>query len=236
VRILPFPPEAPVSRQPPTDDDQKPSQQELQDPSDDEDDEDALPGDSPQDSETDEDEDGEDLEEEVRLASDSQDVRPGDAPQQPAIDNDDDEDVPTDGRDRQRAADDDDEEPSQGDDEEEAPADASDHEDAPSADAPVMQTAKADAGADVTADDQAGPLLATSAPTPDEGFSFSLFTRPDAPAEVAKEAMPAGQLSPQDPGAETPAGESAHPDLESQDVGNAAPSKDPVVHHGELAP
>jgi hypothetical protein len=76
-------PEAPVSRQPPTDDEEEPSQQALQDPSDDEDHEDhedhedALPGDSPQDPETDEDDDGkdledlEDLEEEARLASDS---------------------------------------------------------------------------------------------------------------------------------------------------------------------
>jgi hypothetical protein len=49
--------------------------------------------------------------------------------------------------------------------------------------------------------------------------------------------MPAEQLAPEGiPGAGTPESDSAHPDVGSEDVGNAAPSKDPVVHHGDLAP
>jgi hypothetical protein len=116
--------------------------------------------------------------------------------------------------------------------------DASDAEDAP-ADAPVMQTAKAEAGADATADGQAGPQLTASAPvTAEDGFSFSLFPKPGVPLEVAKEAMPAEQAPPVEESSSsgTPGSEGAHPDLESADVGNAAPSKDPVVHHGDLTP
>jgi hypothetical protein len=198
--------------------------------------EDAFSDVSLQDPETDEDD--EDLEEEVRLASDSQDVRTDDAFQQPAIDDDaddDDEDMPTDDRARQPAIDDDDDDDEQADDEEEEPAHASDSEDAPTADA-LMQTAKAEVGAD--ADDQAGPQHGTSAPDiPDAGFSFSLFAKPGIPLEVASEAMPAKQPSPEAlPDSGVPGSESTHPDLDSANVGSAAPGHERVVHHGDLAP
>jgi hypothetical protein len=232
-----------ASQQPRPDDDQKPLPQELlKGLSDDEDDADALTDDSLQDPETDADDDEDDLEEEVNLASDPQDARTRDAPQQPDIDDDaddDDEDTPTDDRAEQPAIDDDDEEPAEEDDEEDELVDASDAEDAP-ADAPVMQTAQAEAGADASADDQAGPQLAASASdTADDGFSFSAFPQPAVPLEVAKEeALPAEQASPGEESSSSgsPGSEGAHPDLDSADVGNAAPSKDPVVHHGELAP
>jgi hypothetical protein len=111
----------------------------------------------------------------------------------------------------------------------------------------VSVMAKAELGGSVMAnaelssnpalDGQPEPLHTASASVgPDDGFSFSLFAKPGVPAEVAKEAMPAGQFSPQDPGAGTPAGESALPDAASVDVGNAAPNKEPVVHQGDLAP
>jgi hypothetical protein len=156
--------------------------------------------------------------EQVALALETEDARTDDAAQQPATD-------------------DDDEEPLQADDDEEL-ADASDNEDAPTADA-LMQTAKAEAGADATADGQAGPQLATSVPvTADDGFSFSLFPKPKVPTEVAKEVLPAEQTSPVEqssiPG--VPGSESAHPDLDSANVGNAAPGHERVVHHGDLAP
>ncbi|MFL6822529.1 MAG: hypothetical protein ACJ8FA_08165 [Xanthobacteraceae bacterium] len=236
--IVTLPPEARASQQPRPDDDQKPLQQELKDPSDEEDDEDALADDSLQDPETDADDDEEDLEEEASLAPDSQDARTGNAPQQPAIDDDADDDDDTDDSAQQPAIDDDDEEPAQEDDEEDELADASDAEDAPTADAPVMQTANAEGGADATGDDQPGPQLATSAPvTAEDGFSFSLFPKPAVPTEVAKEAMPADQAPPEESSSSgAPGSEGAHPDLESADVGNAAPSKEPVVHHGDLAP
>jgi hypothetical protein len=216
------------------------SQQELQDPSDDEDDEDdedALADDSIQDPETDTDDDEDDLEEEGTLASDLEHTP--DPAQQPEIDDDadDDDDTLMDDADPQPVIDDDDEDPAQEDDEEDELVDASDAEDAP--DAPVMQTAQAEAGAEATADDQPGPQLAASAPdTAGDGFSFSAFPKPGVPLEVTKEAMPADQAS---PGEETSSfgtlgSEGAHPDSDSADVGNAAPSKDPVVHHGELAP
>ena len=155
--------------------------------------------------------------EQVALALETEDARTDDAAQQPATD-------------------DDDEEPLQADDDEEL-ADASDNEDAPTADA-LMQTAKAEVGADATADDQAGPQLATSAPAiPDDGFSFSLFAKPGIPLEAAKDAMPAEQPSPEVISSPAlPGSESAHPDLESADVGNAAPGHERVVHHGDLAP
>jgi hypothetical protein len=198
--------------------------------------EDAFSDVSLQDPETDEDD--EDLEEEVRLASDSQDVRTDDAFQQPAIDDDaddDDEDMPTDDRAGQPAIDDDDDE--QADDEEEELTDVSDTEDAPTADA--LETAKIEAGADATADDQPGHRLATSVPvTVDDGFSFSLFPKPEVPTGVAKEVLPAEQTSPVEqssiPG--VPGSESAHPDLDSANVGNAAPGHERVVHHGDLTP
>jgi hypothetical protein len=105
-------------------------------------------------------------------------------------------------------------------------------------DAAVMETAKAGVEVNPTVDHQAGPQVAASAPvTPDDGFSFALFVKQAAPVELAKEAMPAEPLSPGDiPGSGMPADASAHPDVGSEDVGNAAPSKEPVVHHGDLAP
>jgi hypothetical protein len=104
-------------------------------------------------------------------------------------------------------------------------------------DAAAIETAKAEVGVNPTVDHQAGAQVANSAPViPDDGFSFSAFAKQGVPVEVAKEAMPAGQLSPQDPGFGTPAGESALPDVGSEDVGNAAPAKEHVVHHGDLAP
>jgi hypothetical protein len=239
--IVTLSPEARASQQPRPDDDQKPLPQELlKGLSDDEDDEDALTDDSLQDPETDADDDEDDLEEEVNLASGTQDARTRDAPQQPDIDDDadDDEDTLIDDADPQAVIDDDDDEPAQEDDEEDELVDASDAEDAP-ADPPVMQTANAEAGADATADDQAGPQLASSAPAAtDDGFSFSLFPKPAVPLEVAKEAMPTDQASPggESSSSGTPESEGAHPDVDSADVGNAAPSKDPVVHHGDLAP
>ena len=102
-----------------------------------------------------------------------------------------------------------------------------------------MQTAKAEAGADATADGQAGPQLATSVPvTADDGFSFSLFPKPGVTTEVAREVLPAEQTSTveQSSSPGVPGSESAHPDLDSANVGNAAPGHERVVHHGDLAP
>jgi hypothetical protein len=215
---------------------------------------DARTGDAPQQPGTDDYEEpsqGDDEEEELADASDPEHAPPHDPAQQPAIDDDvddddeslqdevtlasDPEDARTDDAAQQPAIDDDDEEPLQADDEKEELADASDNEDAPTADA-LMQTAKAEVGAD--ANDQAGPQLATSAPDiPDAGFSFSLFAKPGIPFEVAKEAMPAEQPSPEAiPGSGVPGSESALPDLDSANVGNAAPDHERVVHHGDLAP
>jgi hypothetical protein len=187
------------------------------------------------------DDDGDASQEQVATASDSEDA-PTYAAQQPATDDDgdasqeqvatasDSEDAPTYAA-QQPATDDD------GDASLEEVATASDSEEAPADDA-VMQTAKAEVVINPTLDDQAAPHLATSAPvTPDDGFSFSMFPKQGVPAEVAKEGMSAEQLSPETmstPG--TPAGESAYPDAASVEVGNAAPSKDPVLHHGDLAP
>jgi hypothetical protein len=133
---------------------------------------------------------------------------------------------------------DDDDEEQADDEEDEELVDASDAEDAPTTDA-LMQPAKADAGADATADDQAGPRLATSAPvTADDGFSFSQFPKPGVPTEVATEVLPAEQASPveQSSGSGLPGSESADPGLDGANVGNAAPSHERVVHHGDLAP
>src|SRR5262249_14885124 len=111
------------------------------------------------------------------------------------------------------------------------------------------QTAKAEVGANLTLDDQAGPAgqPATSAVfSQEDSLSFSAFAKQGTPAEVAnqgmpaefaKQGMPAEQLSPESLSTSgAPAGESAHHDVGSEDVGDAAPSRDPVVHHGDLAP
>jgi hypothetical protein len=195
--------------------------------------------------------------EQVAIAPDSEDARIDDAAQQPETDDDeedsqeqvalasDDEDAPTDDdASQQRATDDaadasqeevalasDDDDTRGDDDASQQPATdddadasleevavASDAEAAPADDAAVMETANAQAVTD-----------------PDDGFSFSAFPKPVAPADVVKEAMPAGQLSPEDSSG-TPESESAPPDVGSEDVGNAAPSKEPVVHHSDLAP
>jgi hypothetical protein len=122
---------------------------------------------------------------------------------------------------------------------------ASAHEDVPNASVnegahigDVSAMAKAELGGNPALDSHPGPQLATSgALTQDDRFSFSMFTKQGvAQGEVAKEVMPTGQLSPQDSGSGMPAGDSAHPDIGTEDVGNAAPTKDPVVHHGDLAP
>jgi hypothetical protein len=117
-------------------------------------------------------------------------------------------------------------------------ATASDSGNARIHDAAMPEAATAEIGVDPAVHDQAGPQVATSAPViPDDGFSFSAFVKQENPAEVAKAAMPAEQLSPEDiPGSGVPAGESGLPDVGSEDVGNAAPTKEPVVHHGDLAP
>jgi hypothetical protein len=165
--------------------------------------------------------------EEVAMASDSEDApSDDDAAQQPETEDDeeasqlevalasDDEDARSDDDASQQPATDDDEDaPAQ------QVATASDSEDAPTDDA-VMETASAQAATD-----------------PDDGFSFSAFPKPVTLADVVKEVMPAGQVSHEDmPGSGTPESESAHPDVASEDVGNAAPSKEPVVHHSDLAP
>jgi hypothetical protein len=188
--------------------------------------EDARTDDAIQQQETDDDEEDS---EEVVLAPDDEDApSDDDAAQQPATEDDeedsqeqvalasDDEDAPTDDDDdAQQPATDDDEDASA-----EQVAIASDSEDAPTDDAPVVEAANAQAATD-----------------PDDGFSFSAFPKPVTPADVVKEAMPAEQLAHEDiPGAGTPESESALADAGSEDVGNAAPSKEPVVHHGDLAP
>jgi hypothetical protein len=115
-------------------------------------------------------------------------------------------------------------------------ANASDNEGAHIGDVSAM--AKAELSSNPALDSHPGPQLATSAPViQDDRFSFSMFAKQGiVQGDVAKEVMLAGQLSPQDSGSGTPALESAHPDVGSEDVGNAAPGKDPVVHHGDLAP
>jgi hypothetical protein len=115
--------------------------------------------------------------------------------------------------------------------------------------AAVMETAKAEVGVNPTLDDQAGPPgqpAASAVFSQEDSLSFSAFAKQGTPAEVAnqgmpgefaKQGMPADQLPAEaisTPGA--PAGESAHHEVGSEDVGNAAPSKEPVVHHGDLTP
>jgi hypothetical protein len=241
--------ETALTREQPADDDKGPSQEEIESASSDKVNEDARTDNAPQDLGTDEDDAEDTLE---ARTSDGEDAPAHDPAQQRAIDDDvDDDDEPlhdevrlasdpedarTDDDLRQPATDDDDEEPSQAIDEEEEAADASDAQDGPTADA-LMQAATG--STDATADDQAGHQLTTSAPAAaDEGFSFSLFPKPGVPTEVAKEALPPEQHSPgeQSSGPGVPGSESAHPDVEGADVGNAAPSNERVVHHGELAP
>jgi hypothetical protein len=188
--------------------------------------EDARTDDAAEQGETDDDE--EDPQEQVALASDDEDApSDDDDAQQPAADDDaeasqeqvalasDDEDAPSDDDAAQQPATDDDEDASQ-----EEVAIASDREDTPTDDAAVMETASAQAATD-----------------PDDGFSFSAFPKPVTPADVVKEVMPAEQVSHEDiPGSGTLESETAPPDAGSEDVGNAAPSKEPVVHHSDLAP
>jgi hypothetical protein len=205
------------------------------------DEEDARGDDAAQQPATEDDEEA--SKEEVALASDAEDTGTDGAAQQPETDDDEDaseeqaalasdsEDAPTD-RAPQQPETDDDQEASQ-----EQVSLASDTEDAPTDDAAVMETASAQAGTDPTSADQAGSQLAGSSPSiPDDGFSFSAFPKQGVPIEVAKEAMPAERLSSEESSSSgVPSGESV-PDFGSEDVGNAAPSKEPVVHHGDLAP
>ena len=181
---------------------------------------------------------------EVAIAADTKHA-PGDddASRQPATDDDqdasqeavarawDDEDARSDYDASQQPATDDDQEASQ-----EQVAIASDPEDVPADDVDVVEPASAEAVIDPTLGDQAG--LAASAPViPDDGFSFSAFPKPGVPVEVATAAMPAEQLSHEDIlDSGTPESDSTHHDAGSQDVGNAAPNKEHVVHHGDLAP
>lgn len=241
-------PEAALTREQPADGDKEPSQEEIEFALSDKVNEDARTDNAPHDPGTNEDDDGEALE---ARTSDETDAPTHDAGQQPASDDDvdhddeplqdevilasDPEDARTDDDLRQPATDDDDEELSQAIDGEEEQADASDAQDGSTADALQAATVSTDA----TADDEAGPQLATSAPgAADEGFSFSQFPKPGIPTEVAKEALPPEQASPGEDssGPGVPGSESAHADLGSADVGNAAPSNERVVHHGELAP
>jgi hypothetical protein len=166
--------------------------------------------------------------EQVALASDDEDASTNDdAAQQPATEDDaeasqaevalasNDEDTRGDDHASQQPATDDDEHASL-----EEVAVASEAEAAPADDAAVMQTANAQAVTD-----------------PDDGFSFAAFPKPVTPADVVKEALPAEQLSHEDSsGSRAAESETAHPDVGSEDVGNAAPSKEPVVHHSDLAP
>jgi hypothetical protein len=143
----------------------------------------------------------------------------------------DDEDTRSDDAAAQRPATDDEEDASQ-----EDVAIASRPEDAPSDNVDVVKPASAEAVIAQILVDQAGPAASTPV-IPDDGFSFSAFPKPVTLADVVKEVMPAEQLSTEDiPGSGTPESESALPDAGNEDVGNAAPSKDPVVHHGDLAP
>jgi phosphatidylglycerol---prolipoprotein diacylglyceryl transferase len=165
---------------------------------------------------------------EVAMAPDDEDaLSDDDAAQQPATDDDaeasqaevalasDDDDTRGDDDALQQPATDDDEDASL-----EEVAVASDAEAAPADDAAVMETANAQVATD-----------------PDDGFSFAAFPKPVTPADVVKEAMPAEQLSHEDSsGSGAAESETAHPDVDSEDVGNAAPSKEPVVHHSDLAP
>jgi hypothetical protein len=196
--------------------------------------------------EDDEHEDDQALEVEATLASDAEHAPLQNLGQQPATDDDDEEasqeqvalasdaeDARSDEADQQPATDDDDEEASH-----EEVATKSDAEDAPTDDGAVMETAKGDVGVTPTVADQAEPQLAASTPViPGDGFSFSAFAKQGLPVEVAKEALPADHLSPEGiPGSGMPAGESALPDVASEDVGNAAPGHERVVHHGDLVP
>jgi hypothetical protein len=186
--------------------------------------EDARTDDAAQQAETGD--DVEDSQEEVALAPDDEDALiDDDDAQQPATEDDeeasqeevalasDDDDARGDDDAAQRPATDDNEDASA-----EQVAIASDSEDAPTDDAAVVEVANAQAATD-----------------PDDGFSFSAFPKPATPADVVKEAMPAEQVSHEDSSG-TPESETAHPDVGSEDVGNAAPSKEPVVHHSDLAP
>ena len=203
-----------------------------------------APTDDPQRLASDDDEDA--SQEQVALASDAEDARSDEADQQPATDDDDEEasqeqaalasdaeDARSDEADQQPATDDDDEEASH-----EEVAIKSDAEDAPTDDGAVMETAKGEVGVTPTVADQAAPQLTASTPViPGDGFSFSAFAKQGVPVEVAKEALPADHLSPEGiPGSGMPAGESALPDVASEDVGNAAPGNERVVHHGDLVP
>jgi hypothetical protein len=207
-------------QQPATDDDQDASQGQVAIASDSED---ARTDDAAEQVATNDDE--EDSQEQAALAPDDEDASTDDDAQPPATDDDAEaspEEVALASDDEDTRSDDDAAQQPATDDDEDAPAEqvaiASDSEDAPTDDAAVMETANAQAVTD-----------------PDDGFSFSAFPKPVTPADVVKEAMPAEQVLHEDSSG-TPGTESAPPDAGSEDVGNAAPSKEPVVHHSDLAP
>jgi hypothetical protein len=201
-----------AAQQAEADDDEEASQEEVELASDPED---ARSDDAARQPETDDDEEA--SQEEVELASDPEDARTEDAAQQPKTD--------------------DDEDASQ-----ERAALVSDNEDAATDGVRVMETAKAEeAGVNSTGDDEAAaapgkPATPASADM-EEGFSFSMFAKQGIPVESDKDAVPAEQVSPAASSTSAmPGSDAAHPDVGSEDVGNAAPSKEPLVHHGDLAP
>jgi len=115
--------------------------------------------------------------------------------------------------------------------------------------AAVMETAKAEGGGNLSAQDQAEPhgeVVNVSAMFgQQDSLDFSMLAKQGTPAEVANQGMPAEfakqgtpaeQLSPEAISGTPPSEAAHHPDVGSEDVGNAAPGKDPVVHHGDLAP
>ena len=118
----------------------------------------------------------------------------------------------------------------------------SDTEDAATDGAGVMETAKAEAASvNSTGDADEAAAVPGQHATPasadmEQGFSFSMFAKQGIPVEFDKDTMPAEQVSPAaDTTPAMPGSDTAHPDA-GEDVGNAAPSKQPVVHHGDLAP
>ena len=188
--------------------------------------------------------------EQVALASDDEDAPTDDkAAQQRATEDDeeasqeevalapDEEDARSDNYASQQPATDDDQDASQ-----ERAALVSDSGDAATDGAGVMETANAEAASvNSTGDADEAAAAPGQHATPasadmEQGFSFSMFAKQGIPIESDKDTMPAEQVSPAANSTPAmPGSDAAHPDA-GEDVGNAAPSKQPVVHHGDLAP
>jgi hypothetical protein len=200
------------AQQPEADDDEEASEEQVALASDPEQ---AGPDDVARQLETDDDEEA--SQEEMVLAPDTEVARTEDAAQQPKTD--------------------DDEDASQ-----ERAALVSTNEDAITDGADVMETASAEeANVNSTGDDEAaatpGQPAAPASADMEEGFSFSMFAKQGIPVELDKDTVPAERVSPAAGSTSAmPGSDAAHPDVGSEDVGNAAPSKEPVVHHGDLAP